>query len=86
MSKMYIAVLDEAPDYMVPTLVAHSVINAHMFFTSDESFEHAPRDYATYQNWLKNSFRKVVVRVSRKEYEKISNLDLEHREECSRYA
>ena len=27
MKKMYIAVLDEAPDYMVPTLVAHSVLN-----------------------------------------------------------
>ena len=32
MSKMYIAVLDEVNDFMVPTLVAHSILNAHMAF------------------------------------------------------
>jgi hypothetical protein len=31
--KMYIAVLDEFPDYMVPTLVAHAVLGAHLEFT-----------------------------------------------------
>lgn len=61
MQKMYIAVLDEAPDYMVPTLVAHSAINAHRYFEGD----------ARYQNWLAKSFKKVVVRVGRKEFDKI---------------
>ena len=65
MKKMYIAVLDEVPDYMVPTLVAHSVINAHIKFEKD----------ADYQDWLKNSFKKVVLRVNRKEFEKISLMD-----------
>ncbi len=67
-SKMYIAILDEAPDYMVPTLVAHSVINAHRFFTSDWRDQ---VDYNTYEKWLENSYRKVVVKVSRKEFDKI---------------
>lgn len=61
LSKMYIAVLDEAPDYMVPTLVAHSVINGHIYLS----------DWYEYDDWLANSFRKVVVRVNRKEYSKI---------------
>lgn len=64
-SKMYIAVLDEAPDYMVPTLVAHSVLNAHFHFCDE--------DDGTYDNWLCNSFRKVVVRVNSKEYDKIKS-------------
>lgn len=70
MKKMYIAVLDEAPDYMVPTLVAHSTINAHMHFGSPKR----PSDeFFTYHNWLLESFRKVVLRVSRKEYDKIKD-------------
>lgn len=62
-SKMYIAVLDEAPDYMVPTLVAHTMINAHINLNT----------YPEYRDWLVNSFKKVVLRVSRSEYEKIKN-------------
>ncbi|QHZ60079.1 hypothetical protein PJKIFABJ_00143 [Pseudomonas phage PE09] len=62
-TKMYIAVLDEAPDYMVPTLVAHSVLNAHNFFTTKWSY--------TYGQWFEKSFRKVVLRVNRREYDKI---------------
>lgn len=63
MKKMYIAVLDEAPDYMVPTLVAHSILNAH--------FEFCDNDEEGYDEWLCNSFRKVTLRVSRREYDKI---------------
>jgi len=59
--KMYIAVLDEAPDYMVPTLVAHSILSAHMKFNV----------HTMYHEWLCTSFRKVVVKVNRKEFEKI---------------
>ena len=64
--KMYIAVLDEVPDFIAPTLVAHSVLSAHLLMEKDEQ----------YQNWLKNYFRKAVVRVNRKEFEKIGSLEL----------
>ncbi len=67
MKKMYIAVLDEAPDYMVPTLVAHSVINAHLKFQGEVGYE----------DWLANSYRKVTLRVNRKEYDKIKD-SLQH--------
>jgi hypothetical protein len=63
--KMYIAVLDEFPDYMTPTLVAHSVLEAHIRFQGVDS----------YQDWLHNSFKKCVVRVNRKEFDKICELD-----------
>jgi hypothetical protein len=62
--KLYIAVLDEFPDFMTPTLVAHSVLWAHQQFSENES----------YQKWLNESFRKVVLRVTRKEFEKIKEL------------
>ena len=66
--KMYIAVLDEFPDYMVPTLVAHSVLAAHI------KFQNNPQ----YDNWLNNSFRKVVLRVNPKEFNKIRELSDVH--------
>ena len=81
-SKMYIAVLDEFPDHMTPTLVAHSVLAAHM------KFEETPQpedflDYGIYRNpkyidWLGNSFKKVVVRVNQKEFDKIAALPNVH--------
>lgn len=58
---MYIAVLDAVPDYMVPTLVAHSILNAHIKFQDNE----------VYNNWLSESFKKVVIRVNKKEFGKI---------------
>jgi hypothetical protein len=64
--KMYIAVLDEFPDYMTPTLVAHSVLSAHLKFQEDE----------IYQKWLNESFKKCVVRVNQKEFDKISQLNV----------
>jgi len=63
---MYIAVLDEFPDYMTPTLVAHSVLSAHLKFQDDPS----------YKKWLKDSFKKCVIRVNKKEFEKISQLNV----------
>lgn len=69
--KLYIAVLDEVPDFIVPTLVAHSVLGAHINFTSRYV------DFATfelYQEWLTNSFKKCVVRVNQKEFDKIAAL------------
>lgn len=64
--KLYIAVLDEFPDYMTPTLVAHSVLSAHIKFQEDP----------IYQKWLNESFKKCVVRVNNKEFEKISKLNV----------
>lgn len=63
--KMYIAVLDEVPDFIVPTLVAHAVLGAHLVF----------QDTINYNLWLKNSFKKVVVKTSHKEFEKIALLE-----------
>lgn len=62
--KLYIAVLDEVPDFMTPTLVAHAVLGAHLVHSGKDS----------YDAWLKHSFKKCVVRVNRKEFEKISAL------------
>jgi len=64
MSKLYIAILDEFPDYMTPTLVAHSVLAAHLNF----------QDNVYYDNWLQNNFRKCTVRVNQKEFDKIAAL------------
>lgn len=63
--RMYIAILDEFPDYMAPTLVAHTILSAHFQFAGNSD----------YDEWLNNSFRKCVVRVNQKEFDKIANLD-----------
>ena len=62
---MYIAVLEDVPDFITPTLVAHAVLGAHLFF----------QDMITYNLWLNNSFKKVVVRTNAKEFEKIKELE-----------
>jgi hypothetical protein len=62
---MYIAILDEFPDYMACTLVAHSVLGAHLEFQDDPA----------YKAWLSMSFRKCVVRVNQKEFDKIAALE-----------
>lgn len=61
--KLYIAVRDDFPSNMVPTLVAHSMLSAHLIATADADF--------IYREWLVNSYRKVVVKVNEKEYNKI---------------
>ena len=66
--KLYIAILDEFPDFMVPTLVAHTVLNADKVFSGDR----------VYDNWFKNSFKKVTLRVSQKEFDKIVALGAVH--------
>lgn len=77
--KMYIAVLDEVPDFMVPTLVAHSVLGAHLHFIAvnplEDIVDHGPYKYPDYIDWLENSFRKCVIRVSKKEFAKIAALE-----------
>ena len=62
--KLYIAVLDQVPDFIVPTLVAHAVLGAHLVF----------KDNDNYQAWLNNSFKKCVVRVNAREFAKIAEL------------
>jgi hypothetical protein len=82
MSKMYIAVLDEFPDHMVPTLVAHSVLAAHMSFIKTNNLEDivdkGAYKHPQYINWLENSFKKVTVRVNQKEFDKIAALPVVH--------
>lgn len=62
--KLCICVRDDFPDYMVPTLVAHAVLRHHAVFCGFER----------YDNWLLESFKKCVVRVNRKEFDKIRSL------------
>lgn len=71
--KLYIAVLDEFPDYMVPTLVAHSMLGAHLKFCVT-SVEYDLPMYPEYMDWIENSFKKCVVRVNQKEFDKIAAL------------
>lgn len=78
--RMYIVVLDEFPDYMVPTLVAHAVLGAHLHFVADkEIYDLAnleqPEHVKRYGQWLSHSFKKCVVRVNQKEFDKISALE-----------
>lgn len=75
--KMYICVLDEFPDYMVPTLVAHAVLRAHLEFSirhDDEYWRPNEPYYPKYHDWLENSFKKVTVIVNQKEFDKICAL------------
>ena len=66
-SKLYICVLDEVPDYIVPTLVAHTILNADSWFKAFPELGYA--------QWKELSFKKCVCRVNRKEFEKIAALD-----------
>ena len=66
--RLYIAVLEDFPDHMTPTLVAHGVLAAHLKFKDDPD----------YNEWLLESFKKVVVKVNSKEFDKISALPKVH--------
>lgn len=73
--KMYIAVLDEFPSYMVPTLVAHAVLAADSYFLDSIEFKclgdtNIPDKYS---KWKTESFKKVVVKVNQKEFNKIQS-------------
>lgn len=67
--RLYIAVLDEFPDYMTPTLVAHTMLGAHLMFS-----KLAYPEIDQYAEWLDHSFRKCVVRVNQAEFDKIAAL------------
>lgn len=69
--KMYIAVLNEVPDHMVPVVVAHAVLGAHLDFS--RNFLIGLPTYELYEEWLIKSFKKCVVKVNRREFDKICN-------------
>lgn len=64
MCKLYIAVLEEVPREKVPLLVAHSVLGAHLKFQRQDDYFY----------WINESFKKVVVCVNRKEFNKIREM------------
>ena len=68
---MYIAVLDEFPDYITPTLVAHAVLGYHKYMDELARYFDTHSYADVYRNWLNNSFKKCVVRVNQKEFDKI---------------
>ena len=68
--KLYIAILEDAPSNMVPVLVAHSMLGAHLDYMDAEKWP----DNLRYTNWLWNSFRKVTLKVSQEEFDKIRQL------------
>lgn len=68
MTKLYIAILDEALKEdagHVYLSIAHVVLMAHKKFAG----------LAAYDYWLENNFRKCLVLVNRKEFDKIKQLD-----------
>lgn len=67
--KMYICVIDEFPDYMTPTLVAHATLRHHLLSSNGST-----NDFYRYNAWLEDSFKKCVVGVNRKEFDKIRKL------------
>lgn len=62
--KLYIAIMNEVPDFIVPTLVAHTMLSAHLYmsYMKDEG----------YRNWLMYSYAKCVIRVNQNEFERIA--------------
>lgn len=72
--KLYLAVLDEVPDSMVPVIVAHAVLRAHEAFYCLSGKPDSEGEYY-YTKWYKESFKKVVLRVNRREFFKIKELD-----------
>lgn len=71
--KLYICVREDVPDFITPTLVAHAVLRHHLHW-----YEYATQENAQYKNWLEESFKKCVVRVNLKEFEKIRKLHETH--------
>lgn len=77
--RLYIAILDEFPDYMTPTLVAHSMLGAHLQFIKGQTdinklVDDGPYKHPNYIKWLQTSFKKCVVRVNQKEFDRIASL------------
>lgn len=59
--KMYILILDDVPDNFAPVVAAHASLIGHLnWYNVRES----------YDEWLATSFRKCVVKVNQKEFDK----------------
>lgn len=70
--KMYICVREEVPAHMVPVLVAHTVLNNDTVHQWSENWSHVD----IYFDWKHESFKKCVVQVNEKEWQKI--IQIEH--------
>lgn len=66
---MYILIKDDVPDHMVPVISAHVSLGTYL------EFQHL----TDMQDWLKNSFRKVVVKVNQKEFDNMKNSEYNRR-------
>lgn len=65
MNKMYILVRESVDQNKAIVSVAHASLACHLKFSEDEE----------YQEWLNNSFKKVVCLVNDKEFEKAKTFD-----------
>ena len=75
--KLYIAVLEDVPDFIVPTLVAHTMLGAHLefartFIAHEDKADEIFGMMSYYKDWLEDSFKKCVVRVNIKEFDRIA--------------
>jgi len=80
--RLYIAVHEDVPDHMVPVLVAHTMLGAHNHFNEGYRAGDVPHDHMVssiahqhYRVWYADSFKKCVVKVNQKEFDKIRILD-----------
>lgn len=58
---------------MVPVLVAHATLGAHLEFSRRFIADETRCGY--YVDWISNSFKKCVVKVNRKEFNKIAEIE-----------
>jgi len=66
--KMYICIKQSIPSHKCLG-IAHGVLMAHLKFGADDTISFAMGKF--YREWLKNSFRKVIVEVSDIEFESL---------------
>lgn len=63
--KMYICIKDDVPKNFVPVISAHASLACYLKYKDSEII----------QEWLDKSFRKVIVKVNEKEFNKAKELD-----------
>lgn len=62
---MYIVVRDDVPSNYVPVVCAHAALSAY----------HKNKEDAEVIEWMQNSFKKVVCKVSNEAFEQCKNLE-----------
>lgn len=70
--KMYICIKQSIPSHKCLG-IAHGVLMAHLKFGADDTISFAMGKF--YREWLKNSFRKVVVEVTDSEFEELKEIE-----------